>query len=175
MQYSGISLVRIPLGPHEMSRLKRCPYYSVLNEEISLSQRSLIERFHCTTVTTNHEEWIWLACQKSELLCHKLQNCLRHTRPFPSPEREWGEGGGLWKHLYNNFTHSSHGICHVFDKCVCSVGTGTDDVTTASMEPSGTTTLICGSRVTVEPAIKKCNGGVILMFVLRSVHKIRPL
>ena len=61
--YSGTSLLQTPLGPHEVSRLKRCPYFrrhfvhssmyiagttgSVLIREVSLFQWSLIGRFHC--------------------------------------------------------------------------------------------------------------------------------
>ena len=63
MYYSRTSLLRTPLGPHKASLLKRCPYFRgnlvhfsmyiggtedrVLIIEVSLFQRSLIERFHC--------------------------------------------------------------------------------------------------------------------------------
>ena len=59
--YSRTSLLQTPLGLHEVSSLKRCPYFrgnfvhfyvagttsSFLIREVSLFQKSLIERFHC--------------------------------------------------------------------------------------------------------------------------------
>ena len=57
------------------------------------------------------------------------------------------------EHDYNNFTYSSHGISHFDNKGVSSVGTGADGVSPASMEPPRPTTLVRGSRVTVQPVI----------------------